>query len=131
MDLSNYIAEVQQAAGREYEIELGVDETEQLTTLAEHYIIADQCLKNRMKLVGLAPRFIGEFEKGVDFIGDLAALEVSLNDHAEIARLLGPYKLSLHSGSDKLSMYGLLSKATRGLWHVKTAEPVTEALSCG
>ena len=121
LDLSAYIAEVQQAASRNYEIELSVDETEQPTTLAEHYIIANQCLKNGMKLVSLAPRFIGEFEKGVDFIGDLAALEVSLNDHAEIARLLGPYKLSLHSGSDKLSMYGLLSKATRGLWHVKTA----------
>ena len=74
-----------------------------------------------MKLVSLAPRFIGEFEKGVDFIGDLGALEESLNDHAELARQLGPYKLSLHSGSDKLSMYRLLSKATQGLWHVKTA----------
>ena len=119
--LSSYIAKVQEAAGREYEIELSVDETEQPTTLAEHYIIADQCLSNGMKLVSLAPRFIGDFEKGVDFLGDLAALELSLNDHAEIARLLGPYKISLHSGSDKLSMYGLLSKATQGLWHVKTA----------
>jgi len=119
--LSSYIATVQKAAGRDYEIELSVDETEQPTTLAEHYIIADQCLSNGMKLVSLAPRFIGDFEKGVDFLGDLDALEVSLHNHAEIARLLGPYKLSLHSGSDKLSMYGLLSKATEGLWHVKTA----------
>ncbi|MGV2339650.1 MAG UNVERIFIED_CONTAM: tagaturonate epimerase family protein [Planctomycetaceae bacterium] len=45
----------------------------------------------------------------MDFIGDLAALERSLADHAAIARLAGPYKLSLHSGSDKLSMYSLLS----------------------
>ena len=121
LQLSAYIAEVQEAAQRAYEIELSVDETDQPTTLAEHYIIADQCLNHGMKLVSLAPRFIGEFEKGVDFIGDLGALEESLNDHAELARQLGPYKLSLHSGSDKLSMYRLLSKATQGLWHVKTA----------
>ena len=69
-------------------------------TLAEHYIIADQCIAGGMKLVSLAPRFIGDFEKGVDYKGDVDALEASLNDHAAIARRLGPYKLSLHSGSD-------------------------------
>ena len=100
---------------------MSVDETEQPTTLAEHYIIADRCLSNGMKLVSLAPRFIGHFEKGVDFIGDLDALDISLHDHAALAKELGPYKLSLHSGSDKISMYGLLAKATGGLFHVKTA----------
>jgi hypothetical protein len=74
-----------------------------------------------MKLVSLAPRFIGEFEKGVDYKGDLSALEASLADHASIADLLGPYKLSLHSGSDKLSMYPALARATRRRFHVKTA----------
>src|SRR5690606_16900376 len=44
-----------------------------------------------------------------------------LHDHAAIARELGPYKLSLHSGSDKLSMYGPFARATRGMFHVKTA----------
>ena len=69
---------VSEEAGRDYEIELSVDETEQPTTLAEHYIIADQCLERGMKLVSLAPRYIGDFEKGVDYKGDLAALERSL-----------------------------------------------------
>jgi hypothetical protein len=114
-----------------WEIELSVDETEQPTTLAEHYIIADQCLSRGMKLVSLAPRFVGDFEKGVDFKGDLSALEKSLHDHAAVAKMLGPYKLSLHSGSDKLSMYGLLAKATGGLFHVKTAgTSYLEALRC-
>ena len=119
--LAEHIRKVQTDTGREHEIELSVDETEQPTTLAEHYIIAEQCLKREMKLVSLAPRFIGDFEKGVDFIGDLPALEKSLEDHAAIAEQLGPYKLSLHSGSDKLSMYTALAKATRGKFHVKTA----------
>lgn len=121
LHLGNYIRKVHEDAGRDYEIELSVDETDQPTTLAEHYIIADQCLRGGMKLVSLAPRFIGDFEKGVDFKGDLKALEASLNDHAAIADRLGPYKLSLHSGSDKVSMYPALARATRGRFHVKTA----------
>ncbi|MGH7200095.1 MAG: tagaturonate epimerase family protein [Planctomycetaceae bacterium] len=119
--LADHIREIQSAARRDYEIELSVDETPQPTTLAEHYIIADQCLKRGMKLVSLAPRFIGEFEKGVDYKGDVQELERSLKAHAAIAELLGPYKLSLHSGSDKLSIYAALARATKGRFHVKTA----------
>ena len=119
--LGSHIRKVNESAGQDYEIELSVDETDQPTTLAEHYIIADQCLQGGMKLVSLAPRFIGELEKGVDYKGDVEQLEASLNDHSAIAEWLGPYKLSLHSGSDKLSMYPALARATRGRFHVKTA----------
>ncbi len=119
--LAAYIDQAHHKLGRACEIELSVDETPQPTTLAEHYIIADQCLRQGMKLVSLAPRFIGELEKGVDYKGDVAALEKSLHDHAAIAELLGPYKLSLHSGSDKLSMYPAFARATKGRFHVKTA----------
>ena len=66
-----------------------MDETPQPTTLAEHYIVAEQCLKGGVKLVSLAPRFIGDFEKGVDYKGDVAAFEKSLRDHAAIATMLG------------------------------------------
>ncbi|MDP6117840.1 MAG: tagaturonate epimerase family protein [Planctomycetota bacterium] len=121
LSLGDHINSVHEVNGRDYEIELSVDETDQPTTLAEHYIIADQCLQGGMKLVSLAPRFVGELEKGVDYKGDIGALQSSLNNHAAIAELLGPYKLSLHSGSDKLSMYGALARATRGRFHVKTA----------
>lgn len=121
LELGDHVRDVHEEKGLDYEIELSVDETEQPTTLAEHYIIADQCLRGGMKLVSLAPRFIGDLEKGVDYKGDLASLEASLQDHAAIAELLGPYKLSLHSGSDKLSMYAALARATKGRFHVKTA----------
>src|SRR5690606_19880714 len=40
---------------------------------------------------------------------------------ARIARALGPYKLSLHSGSDKFSVYAAIAEATGGLVHLKTA----------
>ncbi|MBL4574651.1 MAG: hypothetical protein JKY51_00945 [Opitutaceae bacterium] len=119
--LSRYITATTQKHGQESEIELSVDETEQPTTLAEHYIIADQCRQAGVKLISLAPRYLGDFEKGNDFKGDLEALERSLKDHAAIANKLGPYKLSLHSGSDKLSIYTLFARATAGRFHVKTA----------
>ncbi len=104
-----------------YEIELSVDETPQPTTLAEHFIIAELCLAAGMKLVSLAPRFPGDFEKGVDFRGDMRELEHMLRGHAGIANMLGPYKLSLHSGSDKFSMYEMFARVTGGRFHVKTA----------
>jgi tagaturonate epimerase len=107
--------------GRGYEIELSVDETTQPTSPAEHFIIADQCLRQGVRLISLAPRFVGDFEKGVDYKGDLAAFERHAADHAAIAAALGPYKLSLHSGSDKLSVYPILSRVTKGMVHVKTA----------
>jgi tagaturonate epimerase len=129
--LADHIRHRQLSVGRDFEIELSVDETDQPTTLAEHYIIAHRCLSSGMELVSLAPRFVGDFEKGVDFKGDLAALDRSLADHAAVAKLLGPYKLSLHSGSDKLSMYASLARATAGCFHVKTAgTSYLEALRC-
>jgi hypothetical protein len=121
ISLARHIEKVSRQHKRDFEIELSVDETPQPTTLAEHYIIADQLRAAGIKIVSLAPRFIGEFEKGVDYKGDVAAFERSLADHTAIARLLGPYKMSLHSGSDKLSIYPSLARATGGLFHVKTA----------
>jgi tagaturonate epimerase len=121
VSLARHIEKVSRKLGRDFEIELSVDETPQPTTLAEHYIIADQLRAAGVKIISLAPRFIGDFEKGVDYKGDVAAFERSLGDHASIAKLLGPYKLSLHSGSDKLSIYPSLARATKGLFHVKTA----------
>lgn len=119
--MARHIAAVMAKRGDNYEIELSVDETPQPTTLCEHYIIAHRCLTEGMKLTSLAPRFIGDFEKGVDYKGDRSAFERSLADHAAIAAMLGPYKLSLHSGSDKLSVYAALARHTRGRFHVKTA----------
>lgn len=122
VSLAAHIEKLQKSAGKPFEIELSVDETPHPTTAAEHYIIADQCRTRGVKnLVSLAPRFVGEFEKGVDFKGDRGAFERSLAEHSAIAEMVGPYKLSLHSGSDKLSIYPAFARATKGRFHVKTA----------
>lgn len=109
-----------QKEGNEFDFEVSVDETELPTDAAEHFYIANELQRAGVSATSLAPRFVGRFEKGVDYIGDLNVLAENLNQHAHIARHFN-YKLSLHSGSDKLSVYPLFAAATQGLAHVKTA----------
>jgi hypothetical protein len=104
-----------------YEVEISVDETETPTTHSEHIYIVSELRRLGVRWVSLAPRYVGRFEKGIDYIGDLSALHTDLAGHAEIARVLGPYKLSLHSGSDKFQVYALFQEMTRGMVHLKTA----------
>lgn len=104
-----------------FELEVSVDETDAPTSEAEHYLVAAELKRLGVRWVSLAPRFIGAFEKGVDYRGDLKAFEQSYAAHAAIARTLGPYKLSLHSGSDKFSVYPIAARLSEGLIHLKTA----------
>jgi hypothetical protein len=106
---------------RYFEFEMSVDETDTPTSVEEHFFIGTELKRLGVQWVSLAPRYVGRFEKGVDYIGDLTEFEAELIKHAAIARVLGPYKLSLHSGSDKFSTYPLFARHTRGLVHLKTA----------
>jgi hypothetical protein len=112
---------VRTAAGRPVELEVSVDETETPTSPAEHFWVASELERLGVSWVSLAPRFVGRFEKGVDYIGDLVELETAIAAHAAVARHLGPYKLSLHSGSDKFGVYPIAARLTAGLVHLKTA----------
>jgi len=107
--------------GIDCEVEFAVDETDYPTTPAEHVVVVSELQRLGMDFVSFAPRFVGRFEKGVEYIGDLEELSRDFEIHAQIARALGPYKLSLHSGSDKFSTYPLIAEATQGLVHLKTA----------
>jgi len=109
------------AGARAVELEVSVDETDTPTSPAEHYWVASELRRLGVAWVSLAPRFVGRFEKGVDYIGDLAELETDVAAHAAIARNFGPYKLSLHSGSDKFSVYPIAARLANGLVHLKTA----------
>ena len=102
------------------EIELSVDETESPTTPFEHFLIVNELSRLGIKLVGLAPRFIGNFEKGIDYKGDIDKFREEYIKHVRIAEYLGPYKISLHSGSDKFRIYGIIKETGRP-FHVKTA----------
>ncbi len=108
-------------SGRPFELEMSVDETETVTTLAEHIYIAHELKRLGVKWVSLAPRYVGDFEKGVDYIGDLGEFEKSFAQHLAVSHTYGPYKLSLHSGSDKFLIYPIASRLAGDLVHLKTA----------
>lgn len=104
-----------------FDFEVSVDETDSPTTPLEHFFIANELTRLGVRFTSLAPRFIGRFEKGVDYIGDLDTLDAELAKHAAVTAHFGTYKLSLHSGSDKFSIYPLVAKYWGERLHVKTA----------
>ncbi len=105
----------------EFDFEVSVDETDLPTTPLEHYFIANELTRFGVRFTSLAPRFSGRFEKGVDYVGDVDSLDAELAKHAGVTAHFGTYKLSLHSGSDKFSVYPLLTKYWSYSIHVKTA----------
>lgn len=139
---ANYLLAVQQAgliynhissqkgAGN-FATEVSMDETDGPQTPPELLVILAAIADRQIPLQTIAPKFSGRFNKGVDYVGDVGRFEQEFNDDlAVIAHAVKAYglpenlKLSVHSGSDKFSIYGAIRKAiTRfgsGL-HVKTA----------
>ena len=111
--------------------EVSMDETDSPQTPAELLIILAALADERVQLQTIAPKFTGRFNKGVDYAGNLVQFEKEFNDDlAVIAHAVQHYglpknlKLSVHSGSDKFSLYPIVRRAIQrtgaGL-HVKTA----------
>ena len=105
---------------RQADFEISIDETDTPTTPEQHYFVAQELQRLGVRPQTLAPRFIGEFQKGVDYRGDIALFEKQFVVHCEIARHFG-YKISVHSGSDKFSVFPLVHKYTQGQFHLKIA----------
>jgi hypothetical protein len=108
-------------ANKKYEVEISIGETLKPTSPLEHLFIALELKRNNTKFISLAPRFIGNFEIGIDYQGDLKAFEQDYRKHIAIAKYCGPYKISIHSGSDKFSIYPVIGRLSADLLHVKTA----------
>jgi hypothetical protein len=104
-----------------YEIEVSVDESDSPTSTLEHLFFGLELKRRGVRVVSLAPRFVGAFEKGIDYHDDLKAFADCLEKHVEVAKYCGPYKLSIHSGSDKFSVYPIIGRLCGNLVHVKTA----------
>jgi len=102
------------------DFEISIDETVSPTTPLQHFFVAQELLDAGVSFESLAPRFCGEFQKGIDYIGDITQFEKEIKIHAAIARFFG-YKLSIHSGSDKFSVFPFIKNATQGNFHIKTA----------
>jgi hypothetical protein len=111
--------------------EVSIDETDNPQTPPELLIILAAIADEGIPVLTIAPKFTGRFNKGVDYVGDLAQFEKEFSDDlAVMAFAVGQYdlpaaaKLSVHSGSDKFSIYGPMRRAVArfdaGL-HIKTA----------
>jgi hypothetical protein len=111
--------------------EVSMDETDHPQTPPELLLILAALADAGVQPATIAPKFTGRFNKGVDYVGDLAQFEIEFHDDiavlAEAVRrysLPGNLKLSVHSGSDKFSLYPIihrtLAKFRAGV-HVKTA----------
>ncbi len=114
-----------------FAIEVSVDETDTPQTPGELLIILAMLADEKIPAQTIAPKFTGRFNKGVDYVGDIAAFEKEFDaDLAVLAHAVAVFglpptlKISVHSGSDKFSLYPiirrLVAKHSAGL-HLKTA----------
>ena len=111
--------------------EVSMDETDTPQTPPELLIILAAIADEGIPIQTIAPKFTGRFNKGVDYVGDLSRFEQEFNeDLAVIAFAIKSYglppslKLSVHSGSDKFSIYEPMRRALRRFnagVHIKTA----------
>ena len=108
-----------------------MDETDSPQTPAELRVILAAIADYKIPIQTIAPKFTGRFNKGVDYVGDVAQFSREFSDDIEVIRhavaeygLPANLKLSVHSGSDKFSIYGPIHRTLRdtgaGL-HLKTA----------
>ena len=111
--------------------EVSMDETDSPQTPVELLIILAAIADEKIPIQTIAPKFTGRFNKGVDYVGDVAQFSKEFNeDLAAIAFAVKTYglpenlKLSVHSGSDKFSIYKAIHEAVKKFGagvHIKTA----------
>ena len=123
---------VEERKGREgFVTEISVDETDAPQSPVELFLILAMIAEEHIPIQTIAPKFTGRFNKGVDYVGDLAQFEKEFDEDLSVIAfaiqefgLADTLKLSVHSGSDKFSIYPiinrLIKKHNAGL-HVKTA----------
>jgi tagaturonate epimerase len=117
-------------AGR-FIAEVSMDETDSPQTPIELLVILAMIADEKIPIQTIAPKFTGRFNKGVDYVGDVAQFTKEFNeDLAAIAFAIKTYglpenlKLSVHSGSDKFSIYRAIHEAVERFdagVHLKTA----------
>jgi len=111
--------------------EVSMDETDAPQTPLEMFFILAAIAMEGIPAQTIAPKFTGRFNKGVDYVGDFSKFELEFNEDIAVIAfavkefgLPGNLKLSVHSGSDKFSIYPLVNKALKRFncgFHVKTA----------
>ncbi len=104
-----------------FDFEVSMDEIDNAISPLAHLFIAGELQRNEVNFHNIALRYPGMWEKAVDYIGDIKEFREEIKMHAGIAKNLSGYKLSLHSGSEKFSVYKIFSEETESLFHIKTS----------
>lgn len=117
--------------GERFITEVSLDETDTAQTPAEMLVILAALADEGIPVQTIAPKFTGRFNKGVDYVGEVERFEREFNaDLAVVAFAVKQYslprtlKLSVHSGSDKFSLYGPIRRGLERFQagvHLKTA----------
>ena len=108
------------AVNHDIDFEVSIDETESMTPYVAHFYISNELMKLNIPITSVAPRFVGEFQKALDYIGDIDEFRENFRIHAAIAKNFG-YKISVHSFSDKFLIYPIVGSEAKGFFHGKTA----------
>jgi hypothetical protein len=90
------------------------------TSAENHFFLALELSHRGIHIQSFAPRFIGEFQKGIDTSEEKEAFRRQFCQHVLIGRDYGNYKISIHSGSDKFSVFPDMEKLSEGHLHLKT-----------
>jgi tagaturonate epimerase len=106
---------------RVIDFEISIDETPFMTSPQNHLFFVILLGQRGVRIESLAPRFVGEFQKAIDYRGDLAEFRRQFYQHAMIAKDHGNYKISIHSGSDKFSVFPSMGELANEGLHLKTA----------
>ena len=117
--------------GADVVIEVSMDETDAPQTPPQLLVILALLADEQIRLQTIAPKVTGRFNKGVDYVGDLAQFEREFRDDIAVLAFAARHhglpaneKLSVHSGSDKFSLYPVIRRALAGTGagvHLKTA----------
>jgi hypothetical protein len=103
------------------DFEISIDETPFPTSPETHLFLMIALRHRGVRIDSLAPRFIGQFQKGIDYRGEMTSFREQFRRHVLIAQHYGNYKISIHSGSDKFSIFPHIGEISQGKIHLKTA----------
>jgi tagaturonate epimerase len=118
-------------ASQDFVVEISTDEATEPQTPTELYLILAAIAEEKIPIQTIAPKFTGKFLKGIDYVGDVLQFSKEFEEDLHvIAHAINAFglprnlKLSVHSGSDKFSLYPFMHRAIKRIGaglHLKTA----------
>ena len=130
-EAGNIYRHIEERKGTQFVTEVSVDEAQNPQTPVELLLILASLAREGIPVQAVAPKFAGAFLKGCDYVGDRQQFAHDFRDYLAVIRfavhnfnLPRNLKLSIHTGSDKFSLYPIMHRAIKSMdsgIHLKTA----------